>query len=230
MIGSYDFGVTRRLAAVLLVFLLGGCANYQVKPDDPAYAPVQPGAFQPMPPQNGSIYRAGYDMRLFEDVKARRLGDILTIRLVEKTDAKTKADTDLNKEGSVLVAVPTLLGQPLNVDGDNLFDLDTQRASTGEAESKQSNSLKGDITVTVVEVQSNGNLRVRGEKWIYLNQGEEYIRIIGLVRPEDIAADNSVLSTRVADARISYGGTGPVADTNAAGWLARFFLSPFWPL
>ncbi len=99
--------------------------------------------------------------------------------------------------------------------------------STGDAD--QSNSLSGNITVSIAEVLPNGVLRVRGEKWLTLNRGDEYIRLSGLVRPEDIAPDNTVQSTRLADARISYSGTGEVHDANAMGWLAKFFISPIWP-
>jgi len=92
-----------------------------------------------------------------------------------------------------------------------------------------SNSLSGNITVTVHDIMPNGTLVVRGEKWLTLNQGEEYIRVSGMVRPQDIGQDNSVPSTKLADARIEYAGTGSVSDTNVTGWMTRFFISPLWP-
>jgi flagellar L-ring protein precursor FlgH len=91
------------------------------------------------------------------------------------------------------------------------------------------NSLSGNITVTIHQVMPNGTMLVRGEKWLTLNQGDEYIRVSGLVRPQDIGPDNSIESTRLADARITYSGTGATHDANVMGWLARFFISPLWP-
>ncbi|HHB11748.1 MAG TPA: flagellar basal body L-ring protein FlgH [Chromatiales bacterium] len=212
----------------LAAAVLGGCAT-PPRPDQPRYAPTRPVQHTAAPP-NGSLFRAGYDMRLFEDVKARRVGDILTILLVEKTDAKKKADTKVSKDLDTEFNNPVLLGNPADLAGRDLrFKLEAQREVNGKGESKQSNSLRGSIAVTVAEVLPNGNLVVRGEKWVALNQGEEYIRLSGIVRPEDIGTDNTVPSTRVADARISYGGKGVLADGNSPGWLSRFFLSPLWP-
>jgi flagellar L-ring protein FlgH len=89
--------------------------------------------------------------------------------------------------------------------------------------------LEGSIAVTVADVLPNGNLIVQGEKWMRINQGEEYIRLRGIVRPVDIGANNSVLSTQIADAQFAYGGTGAVAASSSPGWLSRFFGSPLWP-
>ncbi|MDP3368030.1 MAG: flagellar basal body L-ring protein FlgH, partial [Pseudomonas sp.] len=93
----------------------------------------------------------------------------------------------------------------------------------------QSNSLSGSVTVTVAEVLPNGVLVVRGEKWLTLNTGDEMVRISGLVRADDISSSNTVSSTRIADARLTYSGTGSFADASQPGWLSRFFLSPMWP-
>jgi flagellar L-ring protein precursor FlgH len=105
-----------------------------------------------------------------------------------------------------------------------------ERSFEGSAKSDQSNSLRGSISVTVAEVLPNGILRIRGEKWLKLNQGDEYIRLTGLVRPEDIGTDNTIPSSKVADARIAYGGTGEFDDANRMGWLSRFFNSEWWML
>ena len=96
-------------------------------------------------------------------------------------------------------------------------------------DSSQSNSLSGNITVTVAAVHPNGNMLVRGEKLLTLNQGAEVVRISGLVRPVDVTPQNTVLSTQIADAQITYSGTGAIAQSNQQGWLARFFNSPYWP-
>ena len=221
-----------------LLMLLSGCATVPRQTADtyrPAYPPVA------APAQNsGAIYQAGYSMPLFEDIKARRVGDTLTIVLQERTQASKDAKTETTKENDVRVDNPTLLGAPLKFDtpflphADNRSsDLGTSLSSSkefsGEGSSSQGNSLTGNITVTIADVLPNGNMVVRGEKWLTLNQGDEYIRISGIVRPFDIKTDNTVLSSQVADARITYSGKGMVADSNRMGWLARFFNSPVWP-
>ncbi|MGD8525667.1 MAG: flagellar basal body L-ring protein FlgH, partial [Thioalkalispiraceae bacterium] len=104
-----------------------------------------------------------------------------------------------------------------------------EREFAGEGSSTQSNSLTGRIGVTVVEVMSNGNMKVRGEKLLHLNQGDEFIRISGIVRQVDVRSDNTIPSTLVANAQISYGGNGALAEANSQGWLSRFFSSSWWP-
>jgi flagellar L-ring protein precursor FlgH len=99
----------------------------------------------------------------------------------------------------------------------------------GEGASTQSNSLAGSLTVTVTDVQANGNLVVQGDKTLKLNQGDEYVHIAGVIRPADIATDNTVTSDRIADARISYSGKGVTDSANRMGWLARFFNSAYAP-
>ena len=120
---------------------------------------------------------------------------------------------------------------PVDSNRDNTLEqnLEASRAFEGEADSSQSNSLSGAITVTISDVLPNGNLVVRGEKWLTLNQGEEYIQISGIVRPQDVGTNNTILSTQIGDARITYSGEGVLAESNKMGWLARFFNHPVWP-
>ncbi|MGR9115539.1 MAG: flagellar basal body L-ring protein FlgH [Gammaproteobacteria bacterium] len=198
---------------------------------DPAFASVRPADLRPPQQNNGAIYQANYDMRLFEDHIARRVGDILTISLQERTNAKKIADLDTQKDTSIRVVAPMLLGaSPATILGQELdTELSTAHEFGGEGEANQSNSLTGNISVTVVEVLPNGNLRVRGEKRVTLNQGDEFIRLSGIVRPVDIDVSNTVPSTLVADATIMYTGSGALADASKMGWLARFFNSPWFP-
>ncbi len=232
--------VIKLVAASLGLIVLSGCATTTAV-RDPAYAPVRPverDAVQTTAPviqAQGSIYRAGHEISLFEDQRARRVGDILTIRLVEKTDANKKAKTATKKANDVSITNPTLFGKspsfdlPVSHDNNLGFGLNSNQDFSGEGDSAQSNSLTGSVTVSVVEVLTNGYLLVRGEKLLTINQGDEHVQVAGIVRPADIRSDNSVLSTQVADAQITYAGKGQVADSNAAGWLARFFLSALWP-
>lgn len=221
-----------------LLGLLSGCASMQPTPD--RYRPAYPPVSTPPPQTGGAIYQAGYNMTLFEDIKARRIGDTITIVLQERTQASKDAKTETSKDNSVSVDNPTLLGSELKFDtpflphsegrSSNLgTSLSSNQAFKGEGTSSQGNSLTGNITVTISDVLPNGNLVVRGEKWLTLNQGDEYIQISGIVRPYDIKADNTVLSSQVADARITYSGKGFVADSNSMGWLSRFFASVIWP-
>jgi len=211
---------------------------------DPAYAATLPAALPEVPPEqaDGAIYHVGRDQLLFEDLKARRIGDILTINLVEKTDASKKSNTKSDRTTSGTVTNPTILGTtpvfdlpgalPLASTKNNTLaaSLSSSHSFDGSGESKQSNSLTGGISVTVADVFPNGNLYVRGEKRLNLNQGNEYIKVSGIVRPIDInAADNSVDSTKLADATIIYSQDGEMADANKLGWLARFFISAIFP-
>jgi flagellar L-ring protein precursor FlgH len=211
---------------------LVGCATPRTAPD-PEYAPVRPLVPAAAAASPGSLYSPERGLRLFEDTRARQVGDILTIVLVEATSASKKAETRTKKDNSIDLVNPTLLGGPFAAHRHGkTYDLgvgiDTAQAFNGSGESQQSNSLSGRITVTVTEVLPNGHLVVRGEKIIALNEGDEYVRLRGIVRPQDIRPDNTVPSTLVADAHISYGSSGALADSNSHGWLSRFFLK-WWP-
>lgn len=222
------------LLLLLLLPWLSGCMSSPNR-IDPDYAPAEPINYYADPVvaiPNGSIYHnATPRMVLFEDLRARQVGDILTVMLAEATDAAKSSDTTLDKDNSLQIANPLLAGKLRDFGGDNTlgFDLSSTTAFGGESESNQSNSLQGSITVSVAKVLPGGNLYIQGEKWIQINQGSEYIRLRGIIRPVDISPNNTILSTKVADARISYGGTGATADVNNVGWLSRFFLSPIWP-
>ena len=218
------------LGVLGLAVLVSACENIPER--DPMFAPVEPANLRPPAQNTGSIYQAGYDMRLFEDRSARRIGDILTIRLAENTNARKQADLKASKESSLSASIPTLMGAaPGALLGQDLSTTasaaDTFKGAGGAI---QSNNLVGDITVTVVDVLPNGNLKIRGEKRVTLNRGSEYVRLSGMVRPVDIDSSNSVVSTKVADATIMYTGDGAAADSSKAGWLSRVFLSPFFPL
>ncbi|MFA5985043.1 MAG: flagellar basal body L-ring protein FlgH [Methylococcaceae bacterium] len=216
------------------IILLGPLLTLACSPlpkRDPAFAPVQSSALQPPAQNNGAIYQSGYDLRLFEDLKARRIGDILTIRLSERTQANKDANLDASKDTSVSVSAPTIFGvTPATILGQDVqTELKSAHSFKGAGTADQSNSITGDITVSVVDVLPNGDLRVRGEKRVTLNQGDEYIRLSGIVRTVDIDTSNTIPSAKVADATIMYVGDGLVADSNKAGLLTRIFNSPWFP-
>ena len=162
-----------------------------------------------------------------QDRRAYRVGDILTIKLDESTQASKQARTNFGKKNDVAIGVPEAFGHSV----DSLSgSIDGSRNFNGNATSQQQNSLRGAITVAVYKVLPNGVLAIRGEKWLTLNQGDEYMRVTGLVRADDIERDNSVSSQRIANARISYAGRGALSDANSAGWLTRFFNHPLFPI
>jgi len=214
------------LIALTTAFLLSGCTGLPPR-DQGSFEPPPPSAMPDYQPVDGSIYSRATARPLFEDIKARNVGDLLTIVLTESTNASKSATTTTNKESALDMPLPTLFGRQGNKVFNN--EIEAGRDFSGSGDSEQSNSLSGTITVSVVDVYPNGNLLVRGQKNVWLNQGEEYVQVSGIVRPEDISADNTVPSTRVANARIAYAGTGALADANAQGWLSRFFNSPVWP-
>ncbi|HUD93231.1 flagellar basal body L-ring protein FlgH [Sphingobium sp.] len=183
----------------------------------------------PAPPANGSIFQTsiGYTP-LTSGARATAVGDIITIVLVERTQATKSNTADTARNGSIGLTPPTTgilskLFSPSDIaaSGQNTF--------TGKGAASQSNALTGEITVTIAQVYPNGTMLVKGEKALTLNRGDEFIQISGLVRQADIAPDNRIASTRVADAKIIYKGKGEIANASRQGWLQRFFsaISPF---
>ncbi len=216
-------------ALIALSLAASGCSMLPMQQE--SFAPPEPVVVEYAPPTAGAIYQADTDVRLFEDLKASRIGDILTVKLAEKTNASKNAQTSVSKSTEATIANPVILGSEITRDGDPLFSgsLDGETSFDGTGASSQSNSLVGDITVTVVKRHPNGNLVIRGEKWVTLNQGREFIQLSGIVRPNDIETDNTVLSTRIANAQITYSSKGVLAAANKMGWAARFFNSIFYP-
>ena len=219
-----------RILCGMVALLLAGCMNMPVR-DDPKFAPTYPSVPLPSSQNNGAIYQSGYDVALFQDNKSRHVGDVLTVVLVEKTAASKSASTNTAKDTKLNVGTPTVFGAPVTLGGKDILGASAASSDSfaGKGDSSQSNSLSGNISVTVAQVLPNGNLIVRGEKTLTLNQGREFVQISGIVRPVDLLSDNTVLSTQLADARIAYSGQGAVHDSNTMGWLARFFNSGLWP-
>ena len=205
------------LALILTTGLLTGCQSVidagKPKPDDPSFAPALPEEHPTEIIPTGSIFANAGVSSIYSDIKAHKVGDLITVTLDESTSAKKQAKTQLKKDSGLSISPVTLLGRSLHlgkftpetsINSGNDFD--------GSSAANQSNSLKGNISVSVVQVLPN-----------------EYIRVTGVLRPEDINSDNTVSSQRIANARIQYGGTGDFSNTQERGWLAKFFNSVFNP-
>ena len=238
------------LIAALSALLLAGCAS--VVGDVRAFAPVAPlaGVDVPtaaMPGANqtgigshaqagGSIYASrgggnGSGLRLFQDNKAREVGDLLTSVLVERTSSTSRAKTAVSKKSGLSMGAPVLAGVPVTYKGQSILkaEIEAGRDFNGSGDSTQSNRLDGEVTVTVLKELGNGNLLVSGQKQVRLNQGDELVQVQGIVRTADIGPDNRIPSDRVGNAQIVYGGRGTLARSNAMGWLGRFFNSAAFP-
>ncbi len=195
---------------------------------------VADGAALPPPPPpvaspaNGGIFQAarGYTP-LTSGQRAQSVGDVLTIRLVERTQGTVSNSSGTTRESNIGLLPPTT--GPLSIFNPSDVSMGGQSDFSGRGGSAQSNALSGEITVAITEVLPNGMLRVAGEKEVRINRGHEFVRVSGLVRAADIGPDNRILSTRIADATIDYTGRGEVARASRQGWLQRFFsrISPF---
>ena len=216
---------------------LTGCSTHVAQLESEAFKPVDiPVDLAESSESTGAIFQVGQSGLFATDQRARRVGDILTVSFNE-TYAATKAQTAASsKTDSFGVTLPT--GLPNMLTGG--FDKDangngagltsgTTRSFAGAGNAVQSNSFTGLLSVTVVRVFDNGNLEVAGQKELTLNNGNEYVRVRGVVRPEDISATNVVSSNRLADAQIRYTGSGQLADSSQQGWLSQLMrtVSPF---
>lgn len=224
----------RLILLSLITILASGCASTpddHVQANDPSFAPVIPDIPREHIVEDGGLFRPYMANSLYSDVTARRVGDIITVTLSENTNASKSAGTTSSKSSGVDVQpIAGLGGNALNIGNQSIqLGVDASSDFAGDAQANQSNSLNGNITVTVVDVLVNQNLVIRGEKWLTLNHGDEYIRLTGIIRPSDISPENEILSTKIANARIQYSGTGSFARSQEKGWLTKFFSSEWWP-
>lgn len=216
--------MSRLLIVALSVFVLAACTTV------PPTNIHQPMTARPAPRQDtaatsGSIYQAGSTRTLFEDRRARYVGDTMTIGISETTSASTKSNTKASKSGSISTSVPTLTGLPGKSLQGMALSASSSNSLDGKGEAAANNVFTGNITVTVIEVLPNGNLLVSGEKQVSIGAGTEYIRLSGVVNPYFINSANTISSSQVADARIEYKESGVISEAQVMGWLARFFLS-----
>lgn len=217
------------IVVMAVAAILAGCNT------TPPTAVHQPMTIRPAPRNDyvqngGAIYQAGAARPLFEDRRARNVGDTIVINISERTQAAKKSGSSAERKDDVSVGIPTMVGLPLsNSLKDTALTANGANTFAGKGASSADNNFTGTITVTVIEVLPNGNLLVSGEKQVAINQGNEYIRFSGVVNPTQVTGSNTVQSTQVADARIEYRASGYIDEAQVMGWLGRFFLT-FLPL
>lgn len=231
--------LVKYLLMCLSLSFLAACESLMpIEPGDPEFAPVIAPTPARAQPEEGSLFVANYGMSLFGNTNNHRIGDIITIVLDERTVSSKSSAVAVDKESDISLlenGLGTILGKdltkklPLLGEVTLPTNVNQERAFAGDASADQSNRLQGNISVTITDVMPNGNLLVRGEKWMTLNRGDEYIRISGMLRPADVTLSNTVSSTKLANARIAYSGTGELASSQEMGWLSKFFNSPWWP-
>lgn len=215
--GNLSLACWLLVSAMLFMLAQPAFAAKKLRPIPPAVttAPVPPAV------PTGSLFNASHFSGLVTDRRARRVGDLITIRLVERTRASKSASAESGRDSDNALRFPPLI--PFADSLNRATQGGSSQSFSGSGSAEQNNELFGEITVTVAEVLPGGVLRIAGEKRLMLNRGEEHLQLTGLVRVDDLGFDNSVPSTRIADARIRFGGTGQVADNSRQGWLARFF-------
>lgn len=213
----------KRLALIALA-VTAGCTSV---PPTNVHQPMsaRPSPRLDMASANGSIYQAGSNRPLFEDRRARYVGDTITVKITESTTASTKSNNKLDKSNTASASVSGLSKLP----GKGLLGLNLEAESanafSGKGEAANNNIFNGNMTVTVIDVMPNGNLLVSGEKQVAIGNEQEFVRISGVVNPSFVDAFNTIDSSKIADARIEYKSSGQLAEGMVMGWLARFFLN-----
>lgn len=229
--------MVRALATIFLLSVTSfaaGCSTYVENEASLAFEPIYPSAH--ISPEGeaptGGIFKTSGGGLFASDIRAREVGDILTVALNE-TFSATKAQSAASAKSDAFdvdlpVGIPNLFTGGFDKGADPL-KAGTARTFSGSGSAAQSNTLTGLLTVTVTRVFDNGNMEIAGQKKLTLNNGDEYVRLTGLIRQQDISASNTVLSNRIADAEIIYVGAGEIADSSRQGWLSRTMrnVSPF---
>lgn len=204
--------------------MLTGCATVPDSIIQQPAAPRQQVAAAAPVPANGAIFHASSYRPMFEDRRARMIGDVITITINERTSAAKTAANSSSKSGSVDFSAPTLFGVPATTTARAALAAESENSFEDKGSASSSNTFTGTIAVTVVDVLPNGNLLVAGEKQVSLDKGVEYVRFSGVVNPDNING-NVVSSTLVADARVEYRTNSRIDKAEMMSQLTRFFLS-----
>lgn len=209
----------------------GSSNNSSPIPDDPYYAPIEPSKTPMQLEVTGSLFNAQISTDLYSYAPKFSLGDTINVILKEDTVASKSASSTLSNENNYTLEPITVPGGSLTINGKVIeLGVAQDQAFDGNSGSSQRHNITGRITVSVTEILNNGNLVVRGEKWLVINNGKEYIRLTGIIRPLDISEDNSVESYQIADSRIEFSATGEHADIQTRGWLSSLFSGSLWPI
>ena len=224
--------IIRFISILMLAMSVLACSHIETL-EDPGFEPAIPEMPEAKVQPDGGLFYASTNLYIFEDIKATRVGDLITVVLTEATNASKEYELEAEKETTIDFPNPTIFGNDdITVEGKQILNTEAtaNREVEGEGELTQENSLDGNITATVTQVLPNGYLVIKGAKLLTLNEGSEVVRISGIVRPTDIDANNMIESTKIANAHITYKGNGVVSNSSKPGWLARFFMTAFWPL
>jgi len=172
---------------------------------------------------------------MFSDLKARNVGDIVTIIISESSSASKQATTSTGRDTSMSAGIPNLFGlekssfiQDSNLDLNNLVTSNFSNSFDGEGTTTRKGNLTASLTTQVIERYPNGNLKIRGGKEVMVNNEVQIIYLTGIIRTIDITAENTISSAKILNARITYTGQGALADTQKPGWLMRT-LDNVWP-
>jgi flagellar L-ring protein precursor FlgH len=216
--------MSRGMVTAASLFALCACGAERPVGFSPALPPPPPVASAPA---DGAIYHAasGY-APLYYGQRANRVGDLVTVILVERTQTSKSARSNQERDGGISLTPPR--AGPFSFDP-GVLNSSGSSSFNGQGDAAQTSTLRGDLTVTIAEVRPNGTALVRGEKVMQLSQGEEWIQLSGIIRLADIDQENRIASPRIADAQITYAGKGAVQRASREGWLSRFFnlVTPF---
>ena len=204
---------------IILISFVAGCSTQLEERASMDFEPTMPSISKsPKKDKYGSIYSNSQQGLFATDRRASKVGDLLTVALSENFSASKSQSAKSAKNGTTSFDFPRITTADAD---DTLFDSKLAKSFDGSGSADQTNSLRGEISVTVTKVFSNGNMEILGQKKLTLNNGDEYIRLVGIIRPEDVDSRNIVPSSRIANAKISYTGAGDIADTSKKGWLSK---------
>jgi flagellar L-ring protein precursor FlgH len=217
-----------RIAALAAIGLLAACAALrtpQVEVVQPPPRPVIPPAATAPPASAGAIFQGEAYRPLFENIRARTVGDLLTVQIQENTTARQSSKSSVNRDGKLDGAIASLPFLTSPVVPRAKVGAAMSNDSSAKGESGSDNVFTGTITATVVEVLANGNLLIVGEKQVGVNQTVDSLRFSGIVDPRFIRPGNTIASTQIADVRVEFRGRGDIDRAMTVGWLQRFFFS-----
>ena len=207
------------VTGLILISFVSGCSTQLEERASMDFEPTMPSISKSTKKDKyGSIYSNSQQGLFATDRRASKVGDLLTVALSENFSASKSQSAKSAKNGTTSFDFPRITTADAD---DTLFDSKLAKSFDGSGSADQTNSLRGEISVTVTKVFSNGNMEILGQKKLTLNNGDEYIRLVGVIRPEDVDSRNIVPSSRIANAKISYTGAGDIADTSKKGWLSK---------